>query len=117
MSTIRTRIARITRLTAASALALALGAGAAGPALASYNSWAGSVPDSVTFAADDGASTDGIGRPGGIRSVEDGASPDGLGRPGGIHSVEDGASPDALILAGDFAPAWWASPAGGINAI
>jgi len=76
MSTIRTRIAR---LTAASALALALGAGAAGPALASYQSWAGSVPpaSSVTFAAEDGASTDGVGRGSGINSVEDGATTDG----------------------------------------
>jgi len=106
MSTIRTRIAH---LTAASALALALGAGAAGPALAG-GTWAGSVPpaSSVTFAADDGASTDGLGKPGGIRSVEDGASPDGIGKPSGIKSAEDGASPDALILAGDFAPALWA---------
>ena len=75
MSTIRTRIAR---LTAASALALALGAGAAGPALASYQSWAGSVPPGASIAAD------------------------------GITSVDDGAGTDALILAGDFAPALWA---------
>ena len=89
MNTFRTGIAR---LTTASALALALGASGAGPASASYSSWAGSVPpdSSVTFAADDDA------------------SPDGIGKPSGIKSAEDGASPDALILAGDFAPALWA---------
>ena len=62
MSTIRPRIAR---LAAASALALGLGVMGAGPALASYNSWAGSVPpdSTVTYAADDGASPDGGGNP------------------------------------------------------
>ena len=95
MSTIRTRIAR---LTAASALVLAMGAGAAGPALAT-GTWAGSVPNSATVA------------------VDDGASPETIGRGGGIRSVEDGAGTDALILAGDFAPAAWASPAGQIISI
>jgi len=86
VNTFRTRIAR---LTAASALALALGASGAGPASASYSSWAGSVPpdSSVTFAADDDASPDGIGRGSGVNSAvpaDDDASPDGIGRPGGV---------------------------------
>ena len=76
MNTFRTRIAR---LTAASALALTLGASGAGPASASYSSWAGSVPpdSSFTFATDEDASPDGLGRPGGITSAEDGATTDG----------------------------------------
>ena len=54
----RTRI-RIARLVAASALVLGTGLSAgAGPASASYSSWAGSIPDSVTFAADDDATPD-----------------------------------------------------------
>ena len=58
MNTLRTRIAR---LTAASVLALGLGALAAGPALAG-GTWAGSVPpDSVTLAVGDGAGTDPAG--------------------------------------------------------
>ena len=86
MNRVRTRI---TRLTAASALALGLGALAAGPALASYSSWAGSAsPDSVTLSAEDGASTD--GKPSGINSVEDGAGTDSV-----TLAAEDGASPMA----------------------
>ncbi len=74
MTTIRTRIAR---LSAASILALSVGALGAGPASASYSSWAGSAPpDSYDFTADDDASTDGIGRGSGVKSAEDDASPD-----------------------------------------
>ena len=103
MTTIRTRIAR---LAAASALALGLGVSAAGPALASYNSWAGSYTDSVTLSATDdgGATLDGINRGGGIKSVEDGAATDDLSTPERINSVDDGAgtaeqSPDGQIAA------------------
>ena len=70
MNTLRTRLAR---LAAASVLALGLGALAAGPALADKFV---EVNDSVTLAVDDDASTDGIGRPGGVHSVEDGAATD-----------------------------------------
>ena len=55
MSTFRTRIARFG---VASVLTLGLGAAAAGPALAAYNSWAGSVPPASSVAADDDASPD-----------------------------------------------------------
>lgn len=51
---LRTRIAR---LTAASAVVVTVGALGAGPASASYSSWAGSVPD-VVWAADDEAQPD-----------------------------------------------------------
>jgi hypothetical protein len=44
VNTIRTRLAR---LTAASVVVLGLGAMGASPALASYSSWAGSVPDTA----------------------------------------------------------------------
>jgi hypothetical protein len=51
MNTIRTRIARFT---AASVLALGLGALGAGPASANYSSWAGSAgTDALVLAADD----------------------------------------------------------------
>ena len=54
----RTRI-RIARLVAASALVLGTGLSAgAGAASASYSSWAGSIPDSVTAASDDDATLD-----------------------------------------------------------
>lgn len=56
MSTTRTRIAR---LTAASALALGLGVLGAGPALASYQSWAGEAPPESSVTAEDDASPDG----------------------------------------------------------
>jgi len=109
------------------------------PALASYQSWAGSAPIDtlVTFASDDDASTDGIGRPGGIDSVEDGAgtdapsftwsseddapsftwsseddaSTDGIGKPGGISSAgEDASDPASFTDTYD-------TPNGQLNAI
>lgn len=52
---------RVFRLAATSVLALGLGALGAGPALASYNSWAGSVPNSSHH---------------GIHAVEDESSPE-----------------------------------------
>ena len=56
MNTLR---ARITRLTAASVLALGLGVLAAGPASAENPAgFSSSSTDSVTLAADDGAGTD-----------------------------------------------------------
>lgn len=60
MSSIRTRIAR---LTAASVVVLSLGALGASPALASYSSWAGAVPPDaapeLVRSAGDGASVNG----------------------------------------------------------
>jgi len=50
---------RIARFTAASALALGLGAVAAGPALASGSAWSGAVPPSTT-AVEDGLGTDAL---------------------------------------------------------
>lgn len=48
------------------------------PALATYPPPApGSQSTLVTFASDDNATTDGVGRPGGIQSVGDDANPDG----------------------------------------
>lgn len=73
MPTPRTRIAR---LTTTCALTLTIAAASATPALATYNSWAGSTTPTTTSTEDD-ASTDGVGRPGGIRAIEDGAATDG----------------------------------------
>lgn len=54
----RTRT-RIARLVAASALVLGTGLSlGAGAASASYNSWAGSIPDAVTFGAGADATPD-----------------------------------------------------------
>ena len=97
------------------------------PALASYQSWAGSAPIDtlVTFASDEDASTDGVGR-GGVNSVEDGAgtdapsftwsseddaSTDGLGKPGGIRSAGEDAGDPASF------PDTYDTPNGQINAI
>ncbi len=77
MSTTRTRIAR---LTAASVLALGLGALGAAPASATYNSWAGSAPPESSVAGED-ASPDVLilseDAPTWWFSAEDGASPEG----------------------------------------
>jgi hypothetical protein len=61
VNTLRTRIAR---LTAASVLTLGLGALASAPAFADPSVGRGE-PVGVTLAADDDASTDGIGKPSG----------------------------------------------------
>ena len=73
MSTVQTRIAR---LTAASALVLGLGALGAGPAFANGTSWAGSAsPDSIIRVADDDASPDARFEVA-MRAANDGATPE-----------------------------------------
>lgn len=94
MQTTRTRIAR---LTAASALTLTLAAAAgSAPALASYQSWAGSAPiDTLAAGQDD--SPDGIGRVGGIKSVEDGAGTASAEQTAVTFSSDDDATPNGQM--------------------
>jgi hypothetical protein len=67
MSTISTRILR---LTASAALVVGLGMAGAGPALATSSTWSGSAPRESIVAAEDDASPDGIGKPSGITAID-----------------------------------------------
>ena len=112
---------RIARLAAISALTLTIGAGAAaGPASASYQSSAGSAPIDTLATGDDSLTGGGNPFPTAIDTMSAGedASTDGIGRGGGIHSVEDRAGADS-----DDTPSFtWsaeddATPTGSISSI
>ena len=67
MSSISTRILR---LTASAALVVGLGMAGAGPALATGSTWSGSAPVDSFPAAEEDASPDGIGKPGGVQAID-----------------------------------------------